>query len=198
MHSGTVRREQARPWRALPHRPVAGRYRQAFVLQGSWKSALVPFFARSERTGYRGEVPLRPSNDIVPRQERDRRKTAHMFQRLAGGGEFLPPRLGVDHDNRARLLDEHKLAGRNFVCLMPGAEFGPAKRWPAQRYATLAAGLLRRDLAVVVLGSPRDAPVGADIAAAAPEVVDLAAGRAGGRRRPPVGGPCRASPTTAG
>ena len=155
-------------------RSLAGRYRQAFVLQGSWKSALVPFFARiPRRTGYRGEFRYGLLNDIVPRPERDRRKTAHMFQRLAGGGEFLPPRLGVDHDNRARLLDEHKLTGRDFVCLMPGAEFGPAKRWPAERYAALAADLLRRNMAVIVLGSPRDAPVGAEIAAAAPEVIEL-------------------------
>lgn len=53
--------------------------------------------------------------------------------------------------------------------LCPGAEYGPAKRWPARHYAALA-GLIRADepaAAVVVLGGPKDRPVGDEIAALA-------------------------------
>ena len=56
---------------------------------------------------------------------------------------------------------------------MPGAEYGPAKRWPPRHYAGLARGLVGRGLTPVLLGSAQDQPVGAAIAAFAPGAVDL-------------------------
>ena len=39
---------------------------------------------------------------------------------------------------------------------MPGAEFGPAKRWPTENYAQIAKYLVQSDSKVVILGSPKD------------------------------------------
>ncbi len=60
----------------------------------------------------------------------------------------------------------------SFGLLVPGASPGrPAKRWPAERFARLAATL---DVPVVVLGGPTEAPLAATIAAAAPGTLSLA------------------------
>lgn len=150
-------------------------YQAAYVLPGSWKSALVPFFARvPRRVGYRGEWRYGLLTDCrrLPRDQR--RRTAQAFFALADGGAFTPPRLRVDAANREALLARHGLSGTApFVALMPGAEFGPAKRWPPAHYAALAATLMQRGSAVALLGSAGDAPAGVAIAGLAPGVIDL-------------------------
>ncbi|WP_292252496.1 glycosyltransferase family 9 protein, partial [Mesorhizobium sp.] len=47
---------------------------------------------------------------------------------------------------------------------MPGAEFGPAKRWPSDHYAGLARNMMAKGLGVVLLGSKNDAGVTGEIA----------------------------------
>ena len=74
----------------------------------------------------------------------------------------------------AALLGRSGLSAKNFVALMPGAEFGPAKRWPSESYAELALAMMARGLKVALLGSRNDAEVTAEIAALAPGAVDLA------------------------
>ena len=63
---------------------------------------------------------------------------------------------------------------QKFVALMPGAEFGPAKRWPSESYAGLARDMMAKGLKVALFGSKNDSDVTAEIAALAPGVVDLA------------------------
>lgn len=156
-------------------RSLRGRYGRAYVMQGSWKSALVPFFARIPvRVGHRREMRYGLLTDIVPLPKALKRKTAQNFFRLAGGGTFAAPRLAIDTVNQAALLITHGLKAQKFVAFMPGAEFGPSKRWPGERYASLAREVLARGFGVVLLGSPNDATVTDEIAAAAPGAVDLA------------------------
>ena len=156
-------------------RSLKGRYASAYVMPGSWKSALVPFFAGiPKRTGYLRELRYGLLNDIVPLPAELERKTAQAFFRLGQGGTFRPPRLDVDAENQARLLAERGLKAGAFAALMPGAEFGPAKRWPAESYAGLARALMAKGFGVALLGSANDAAVTRDIAAAAPGAVDLA------------------------
>lgn len=154
---------------------LQGDYETAYVLPGSWKSALVPFLARvPRRVGYRGEWRHGLLTDCRRLPSEARRKTARAFFALADGGRFTPPRLRVDAANRDALLARHGLPGTApFVAMMPGAEFGPAKRWPAAHYAALARMLMARELKVVLLGSAGDGPTGVAIAALAPGVVDL-------------------------
>jgi ADP-heptose:LPS heptosyltransferase len=61
-----------------------------------------------------------------------------------------------------------------FVVLVPGgAAHRPAKRWPAASYGELAARLVSRGIAPVVIGGAGEAALGAAIAASCPEVRDL-------------------------
>ncbi|HET9949507.1 MAG TPA: glycosyltransferase family 9 protein [Longimicrobiales bacterium] len=64
--------------------------------------------------------------------------------------------------------------GRPLVGLFPGAN-APARRWPAGRFAALAAALAARGAGVVVLGGPAERDLTASVAAAAPGSADLGA-----------------------
>jgi heptosyltransferase-2 len=60
------------------------------------------------------------------------------------------------------------------LVLCPGAEYGPAKRWPDAHFAAVARHYRAQGWQVWLLGSAKDAPVTASIAAQAPGTVDLA------------------------
>lgn len=112
--------------------------------------------------------------DIVPLPDAVKRRTAQAYFSLAKGGSFRAPHLTVDAGNQAALLDRFGLAPRKFAALMPGAEFGPAKRWPSESYAGLAREFMDKGLKVALFGSKNDRDVTAEITALAPGVVDLA------------------------
>ena len=57
--------------------------------------------------------------------------------------------------------------GRPVIALCPGAEFGPAKQWPARHFADLARLLGNRGFAVWLLGSPKDKDIADEIGALA-------------------------------
>ena len=156
-------------------RLLRGRYDMAYVLPGSWKSALIPFFARiARRVGNLREMRYGLLTDIVPLPDALKRRTARAYFGLARGGTFRMPKLTVDTANQAALLARFGLTGQDFVALMPGAEFGPAKRWPSDHYAELARDMMAKGLGVALLGSKNDADVTGEIAALAPGAIDLA------------------------
>ena len=154
---------------------------EAYVLPNSWKSALAPAFARiPRRVGWHGEARYGLLND---RRRLDPEQYPLMIERfmaLADAEGQLPqqpypmPQLSVDQDNLQRCLAGHDLSPEDVVVLCPGAEFGAAKKWPAEHYAALAVRLLQRGRQVWLMGSPKDAPDCAAIAQLAPGVVDLA------------------------
>jgi heptosyltransferase-2 len=156
-------------------RSLAGRYDRAIVMQGNWKAALLPWFAGiRRRSGYRGEMRFGLVNDMATLPADQKRKTAEAFFRLAGGGTFRPPNLSVDEKNQTALLAGNHLTKGGFAAFMPGAEFGPAKRWPEENYAALARSLIAGGLPVVLLGSANDRAVTGAIARQAPGAIDLA------------------------
>jgi heptosyltransferase-2 len=60
----------------------------------------------------------------------------------------------------------------------PGAEYGPAKCWPASHYADLARTLhTRHGLPVLLLGSGKEAALCEEIASAAPGACQVLAGK---------------------
>jgi heptosyltransferase-2 len=163
--------------REIGRRLRAERYAQAIVLPRSFKAALVPWFAQvPRRTGYRGEWRYGLLNDVRrldPRLDQTvKRFVALGLDPPAEPPADLPvnlnPRLAIDAANLERLRRERDLAdGERIVALMPGAEYGPAKRWPAPSYGALAAGLARAGVLVLVLGSAKEHPIGEEIRAAA-------------------------------
>ncbi len=158
------RLDLAERW-AVGRRLRRHRFDQAIVLPNSLKSALAPFFAGiARRTGFLGEQRYGLLNDI---RRLDRARLPRMVERLAALAQAAParPRLAADRAETERLLEQHRLAdGRSVVALCPGAEYGPAKRWPTVHFATLARRLGDAGCAVWVLGSGADAEAGAMLA----------------------------------
>jgi heptosyltransferase-2 len=78
----------------------------------------------------------------------------------------LPPlALRVWPEARDALLARLGLqASRPIACFCPGAEYGPAKRWPPTHFAHLARRMRDRGYQVWLVGSPKDQPIGAEIA----------------------------------
>ena len=163
-------------WRTA--RSLAGIYEQALVLPRSISSALVPWLAGiPRRTGLLGEYRYLLLNDIHKIDPSERRRTAKAFRSLAGDGPLLQPVLMVDEENQSRLCQRWALTPGQYIVLAPGAEFGAAKRWPAEHYAQFARHALDTDLLgsptrVVIVGSPGDRDVGEAIRASAPGTIN--------------------------
>jgi heptosyltransferase-2 len=151
-------------------------YSRAIVLPRSAKAALVPWFARvPRRTGFLGEWRYGLLNDIRA-MDASLDQTVKRFvalgrdrgERVDAVPAELHPRLRASATNLARLRADHALDARDgLVALMPGAEYGAAKRWPAARFAELAAWLAGAGTNVVLLGSAKERQLGDDIALAA-------------------------------
>jgi heptosyltransferase-2 len=153
----------------------AGAYDQALVLPNSWKSALPPWFAGIPlRTGFRGEARWGLLNDLRTLDAQALPQMADRFAALAfPAGSALPPlprpALQVTAAQQQVLLARLGLdASRPAVAFCPGAEYGPAKRWPEQHFAALARRLAARGYAVWLVGSPKDHAVAETIAQQAP------------------------------
>jgi heptosyltransferase-2 len=151
----------------------ARHYDAAIVLPNSLKAALPPFFAAIPvRTGYRGEMRGGVLNDVRSLDEKRLPMLVERFAALAqprGTPLARPvpsPRLTVDPANRTRLVATLGLdTARPVVAFCPGAEYGPAKRWPAEHFAALAERLLDAGAQVWLIGSPNDTAAGAAITA---------------------------------
>lgn len=72
--------------------------------------------------------------------------------------------------------DKGGLGGVAILALCPGAEYGSAKRWPAEHFAAVARHHLAQGGSVLLLGSHKDAPITAQIASlvASEQCLDLA------------------------
>lgn len=90
---------------------------------------------------------------------------------LGAQAEPLAPRIDVSLDDTAAALSRLGLDGggphRPLFGLNPGAGYGPAKRWPPERFVAAASEIQRRtDCRWVVFGGPGDTELAARIAAA--------------------------------
>ena len=165
----------------------ARRYDQAIVLPNSWKSALVPFFADIPvRCGYVGESRYGLLNLLYRApQNGARAPMAEHYARLAEPPRAtlklpLPePRLAVDAAQALAAAQRFGFApppALNAV-FCPGAEYGPAKRWPAEHFARLAAALATLGVRVWLLGSGGDRGVCDEVSAASGGAATSLAGR---------------------
>jgi heptosyltransferase II len=152
-------------------------YTRAFILPNSFKSAIIPWLARiPRRTGYVGEARGMLLTDTRRLDRKAFPRLVDRFVALAGNpGELLPttsaPVLVPNVVNAAEAIRALGLATRRPVAIFcPGAEYGPAKRWPTEHFATLARRMIDSGYAVWILGSPNDRPAADPLAAMVPEI----------------------------
>jgi heptosyltransferase-2 len=153
----------------------AGEFDRAIVLPNSFKSALAPWWARiPTRTGWRGECRVGVLND---RRVLDPVAYPRMVERFVAlaldSSARLPqvplPELQADASRARGLCGELGLPTAGGVTVLcPGAEFGPAKRWPAEHFAAVARFALGQGQSVWLMGSAADAAVANEIAAQVP------------------------------
>ena len=162
--------------RRLGRALMASRFDHAIVLPGSLKSALVPWFAKiPRRTGYVGEQRWGLLNDIRRLDARRLPRNVQRFVALAlpknaPKNAPLPmddcprPALRVERARVAETAARFGLeSGETVVALCPGAEYGPAKRWPAAHFAEVANRQLQHGRRVWLFGSENDREITARI-----------------------------------
>jgi len=149
----------------------AGQYDLALVLPNSWKSALPPWFAGIPlRTGFRGEARWGLLNDLRKLDPQALPQMADRFAALAFPAEATLPALPRPALHSTAGQQQQLLARLNIdpakpdVAFCPGAEYGPAKRWPERHFSTLARRLADRGYAIWLVGSPKDHAVAETIA----------------------------------
>ena len=149
----------------------ANHYDQAILLPNSWKSALTPFVANIPvRTGYIGECRWGLLNDA---RKLDKSVLTMTVQRFVALGlptavslppECPVPKIVIKQDQQARVIEKFELSGLdNILALCPGAEYGEAKRWPANYYADVAQQKMADGWQVWLFGSEKDKAIAEQI-----------------------------------
>ena len=156
--------------KAIARELAAIGYSRAIVLPNSWKSALIPFLAHiPRRTGYVGEGRYVLLNDRRRLDAKASPRLVDRFAALAGSaGVRVPmppaPVLVPDIANRTAAMQAMRLGTSvSIAVLCPGAEYGPAKRWPVEHFAALAHKLLAAGFQIWLIGSPNDRAVAAEM-----------------------------------
>ncbi len=145
-------------------------YDQAIVLPNSLKSALIPFFAAIPlRTGYVGEMRRGLLNDARILQKSRYPLMVERFALLAEERNdplhhpLRHPSLSSSPAQQEAVMKKLGLAPEKPVAIFcPGAEYGPAKRWPSEYFAALAK-MLSGQYAIWLIGSKKDRDIGEEI-----------------------------------
>lgn len=148
-------------------RQLNGRFEAAYVLPNSLKSALLPFLASiPRRVGYLGEARVGLLTHRL-KNPKDKPPMVAFYSALSGeaGIERDRPQLALPPQAVQVALRAQQLQDKGYYVFAPGAEYGPAKRWPPAYYGKLA---LLLDAPVVLLGSGKEAALCEEISAHAP------------------------------
>ncbi|MDG6342279.1 lipopolysaccharide heptosyltransferase II [Glaesserella parasuis] len=164
---------------------LRNQYDMAIVLPNSLKSAFIPLFAKiPQRRGWKGEMRYGFLNDL----RTNKNDYPMMVQRYVAlafeqgkipTAENLPiayPYLQVDSEKIAQTKQHFAkqfeyAENREAIGFCPGAEFGPAKRYPHYHYATLAQKLIEQGYSIRLFGSKKDEEVGEQIRNSLPEAL---------------------------
>ena len=139
----------------------------AFLLPNSFQSALIPFLSRIPlRIGYSNDLrrfllthPLKypPQREIIHQAQ------IYLEMLLVLGRRTLPElkaELFLAEGEKENAVQFLKAKGldieKKIIGISPGAAYGPAKRWPPEKFAEVADRKLKEGAQVIVLGSRED------------------------------------------
>lgn len=167
-HGELALRQRVRMGRQLANQG----YTQAILLTNSLKSAILPWAAQiPRRTGFKGEMRYGLVNDMRTLDKTALKQTVQRFVALGRAKHLmlpaqLPrPALQADQQNAGQLARQWQMSPGDspVLGLCPGAEYGEAKRWPAEYYAEVANTALTQGWQVWLFGSEKDQAVTATI-----------------------------------
>ncbi len=178
-HKKTSHRGLAGMWR-LSRELRARRFDLAILLQNAFEAALlvrlagVPAVAGFSRDA-RG---LLLSHAVPVTREIKAKHQVYYYQHLLSELGLTPAEdrlvLHLSAQDEAWAREFVEKLPRPLIGLNPGAAYGPAKRWPAERYGEAARKLVDRlGGSVLVFGTTADTPAAATIAEQVGQVVDL-------------------------
>ena len=156
-----------------------GQFDRAYVGPNSLKSALIPWLADIPvRIGYHGESRYVLLTQRLPNPPRDQRPPMVDFYLALSGttpsaAHSQRPAMQRPTESVRQTLQAFALQPGQYTVIAPGAEYGPAKMWPAAHVAALCGLLTGR---VVLLASAKEAPLCESICrqAESPLVLNLA------------------------
>ena len=124
---------------------LRGRFDAAYVLPNSIKAALIPWLARIPlRVGYQGEGRWGLLNRRLPNPD-GRPPMVAFYSALANGTSIADerPTLHFDSSTVQAATGAVGVQPGAYWVFAPGAEYGPAKCWPAAHYAALRGHVVR-------------------------------------------------------
>jgi heptosyltransferase-2 len=146
----------------------------AVLFQNAFEAALIAYLGRCRRRlGYdtdgRGFLLSHPvARTPEVRGTHQVEYYLHLLRSIGWKAESRDPRLVVNPDREARarrLLQSSGIGREDFLLgLGPGAIYGPAKRWPTERFAEVADWAVERwGAKVLVLGSSKESGICSDL-----------------------------------
>jgi heptosyltransferase II len=135
----------------------------ALILPPSFSSAWHAWRSGARRRiGFAGDTRSWLLSDAWRRPERGDRHLSDEYRALGALFGLVPadpPLLSptaAERETARELLERTGGVPDRWVVLGPGAAYGPAKRWPAARFATLAGRLAARGITALVCGGADD------------------------------------------
>jgi len=143
-------------------------YQQAIVLQNSWKSALIPYWAHIPiRSGFIGEMRYGLLNDLRRKNKKLLAKTVEQFVALGLPEHSELSKIPIPSlipQAAKTILSQHQLTtAQPILALCPGAEYGIAKRWPPAFFAQVAQQKISEGWQVWLFGSQKDNEIAEEI-----------------------------------
>jgi heptosyltransferase-2 len=114
-----------------------------------------------------GSTTPEPDRSLVPLEAHQMHDYLHLAAYLGASEAQLTPRLAVTSAEVNAVLERFEVSrDRVWLGVNAGAEYGPAKRWPKDRFIAAAREAQERTgCGCLVLGGPADRPVAEEIAA---------------------------------
>jgi len=138
---------------------------------GHWRRLVLTDVVRqppSERIDYETRTVAGKSFEVKVFRS-TRHQSEHYLDLIAylgGNREPVPPRIRLAVEEMPTLTKFMRDDGRCVIGINAGAEFGPAKRWPAERFAEAVIKLAdHTDARWLILGSPNDVGIAGKIEA---------------------------------
>ncbi|RMG93059.1 MAG: lipopolysaccharide heptosyltransferase II [Zetaproteobacteria bacterium] len=141
----------------------------AFLFPNSFRSAWLTWRAGvRQRVGYRGQwrailLTHRLSRRLDLRHDHHRLHYLDMLRQLDITVDEQQVQLVAPAEDAAvagEMLAQRGLSSDRLLCIAPGAQFGGAKRYPAESYARICELLSRDGWHLVVLGTQTERPIG--------------------------------------
>ncbi|RJR12643.1 lipopolysaccharide heptosyltransferase II [Candidatus Parcubacteria bacterium] len=137
-----------------------GAFDRVFVFPNSFRSALVPFLAQIPvRIGVAGHCRQWMLTSVV-RFSRRKEKIHQAWEYVDILGlsdacdNIVDPRLSIPEDKLLEARDTlEQMKWKKCIGLMPGAAYGPAKRWPADYFVEVGREFAGKGYGIAVMGS---------------------------------------------